>query len=60
MHCLHMHANEYNKNIYYPLPQQCRVSSHTSNSYIPPWGVVLHIGVGLRPTQMCKTTTPGI
>ena len=28
------------------------------NSHIPPWGVVLHIGVGLRPTPMCKTTTP--
>ena len=30
------------------------------NSYIPPWGVViLHIGVGLHPTLMCKTTPQG-
>ena len=27
-------------------------------SYIPPWGLVLHIGVGLCPTPMCKTNTP--
>ena len=31
-----------------------------SNSYIPPWGVVvLHIGIGHNPTPVCKTTPQG-
>ena len=28
------------------------------NSYIPPCGVILHIGVRLSPRPMCKMTTP--
>ena len=28
-----MYANEFNKICYYPLPQQCRVSSHTIKVY---------------------------
>ena len=27
---------------------------HLSNSYIPPWGVVLHIGVGHSPTPIAR------
>ena len=35
-------------------------NSCSSNSYIPPWGVVvLHIGVRLHSTPMCKTTSKG-
>ena len=33
-------------------------SKKYSNSYIPHRGVVMPIDVGLRPTPMCKTTTP--
>ena len=41
------------------LLQWCCLGNRFYNSYIPPWGVVLHIGVGyVHPTPMCKTTTP--
>ena len=36
------------------------INKYISNSYIPPWGVViLHIGVGHSLTPMCKTTLQG-
>ena len=39
------------------LVQWCCLGNRLYNSYSPPWGVVSHIGVGPRPTPICKTTT---
>ena len=40
------------------LVQWCCLGNRLYNSYIPPWGVVFHIGVRLRPIPMCKWPTP--
>ena len=38
--------------------KQGQGSAPTTWSYIPPWSVVLHVGVRLHSTPMCKMTTP--
>ena len=41
--------------------QWCCLDNRLYNTHIPPWGVVLHIGVGLLYLiyiPMCKMTTP--